>query len=212
MNQQSNNNGQHFYLKPLTVGDLEHIALWYEDIDDLSLIESRLPVPLNVQALEKLWQNDLAQTEPRTSYLFSIRDEDGGALGHTGLQDINHAHGNGVVFIYVTKDSRRRGAALRTMALMLDLAFFQLRLHRVTTYVHTDNVPSTGLIKRLGFTDEGCMREGYFFDGEYGDVKIVGLLSKEWSTSRGSLSDALDNSIVVAFGSNADGRWAWPLR
>jgi RimJ/RimL family protein N-acetyltransferase len=212
VNQQRNNNGQHFHLKPLTASDVEHIALWYEDIKDLALIESKIPVPLNAQSLEKMWQNYLVQTEPRTSYLFSICDEDGRPFGHTGLQQINYANGNGVVFIYIRRDMRRCGAALRAMALALDLAFYQLRLHRITTYVLADNLPSVGLVNRLGFTDEGCMREGHFYDGEYGDVNIVGLLAEEWGSNRGPLSNVLDNNVDVAFGRDTGSRWTWPLK
>ena len=212
MNQQRENNGQHFCLKPLTASDVEHIAVWYEDINDLALIESRIPVPLNAQSLEKLWQNDLVQTEPRTCYLFSICDEDGEPFGHTGLQEINYTDGHGIIFIYVRKDMRRCGLALRAMALTLDIAFYQLRLHRVTTYVHANNLPSAKLVKRLGFIDEGCMREGFFYDGEYGDVNMVGLLAEEWENTRGPLSDALDNKVVVAFGRDTESRWIWPLK
>jgi UDP-4-amino-4,6-dideoxy-N-acetyl-beta-L-altrosamine N-acetyltransferase len=212
VNQQRDNDNQHFYLKPLTASDVEHIAVWYEDIKDLALIESKIPVPLNAQSLEKMWQNYLVQTEPRTSYLFSICDEDGRPFGHTGLQQINYANGNGVVFIYIRRDMRRCGAALRAMALALDLAFYQLRLHRITTYVLADNLPSVGLVNRLGFTDEGCMREGHFYDGEYGDVNIVGLLAEEWDNSRGPLSDVLDNNVDVAFGRDTGSRWTWPLK
>jgi RimJ/RimL family protein N-acetyltransferase len=212
LNQQRDNNGQHFYLKPLTASDVEHIAVWYEDINDLAQIESKLSVPLNALSLEKLWQNDLVQTEPRTSYLFSICDEGGESFGHTGLQEINYADGNGIIFIYIRKDMRRCGVALRAMALALDIAFYQLRLHRITTYVHANNLPSASLVKRLGFIDEGCMREGYFYDGEYGDVNIVGLLAEEWDNSRGPLSDALDNKVDVAFGRDTGSRWTWPLK
>ena len=212
MNQQRDNNDQHFYLKPLTASDVELIALWYEDIKDLALIESKIPVPLNAQSLEKMWQSYLVQTEPRIGYLFSVCDEDGVPIGHTGLQGINYADGNGVIFIYIRKDMRRCGAALRTMALLLDLAFYQLRLHRITTYVLADNLPSVGLVKRLGFIDEGCMREGYFYDGEYGDVNIVGLLAEEWGSSRAPLSGTLDNKLDVAFGRDSGSRWTWPLK
>lgn len=211
MNQQRDNNDRHFCLKPLTASDAENIAAWYEDINDLALIESKMPVPLNAQSLEKTWRNYLEQTEPRTGYLFSICDADSESFGHTGLQEINYADGNGIIFIYVRKDMRRRGLALRAMALTLDIAFYQLRLHRITTYVHANNLPSANLVKRLGFIDEGCMREGYFYDGEYGDVNMVGLLAEEWENTRSPLSNALDNNVAVAFGRDNESRWSWPL-
>lgn len=212
MNPQRDTNARHFYLKPLAANDVERIAVWYEDIKDLAQIESRLSVPLNTRSLEKLWQNDLEHSEPATDYLYSIRDEQGDPVGHTGLQEISYANGNGVVFVYIKKDMRRHGIALRATALLLDLAYFQLRLHRITTYVHADNTASAGLVKRLGFTGEGRMREGYFYDGEYGDVDIVGLLSSEWAASREPLSEALDKGVDVAFGRDRENRWIWPLR
>lgn len=212
MNRQRDAKRRHFFLKPLTAGDLDLIAAWYEDIRDLAQIESRLSVPLNSRSLQKLWHNDLEHSEPATDYLFSIRDEADEPVGHTGLQEISYANGNGVVFIYVKKDLRRLGIALRATALMLDLAYFQLRLHRVTTYVHADNTASANLVKRLGFVDEGRMREGYFYAGEFGDVDIVGLLSSEWAAARKPLSEALDDKIGVAFGRDRESRWTWPLR
>lgn len=212
MNQQGDSNQQQYHLKPLTAENLGCIAEWYENIEDLALIESRLPVPLNVQSLEKVWQNELVQKEPRSSYLFAICDADGNPVGHSGIQDINHVQGNAVVFIYVKKDERRGGVALRTLALMLDLAFLQLRLHRITTYVHSDNLPSIGLLKRLGFVDEGCMRDGCFFNGKYADVNVVGMLCREWQSSRGPLGTGLDVRTVVTFGRDVGSGWSWPPR
>ncbi len=212
MSQHCENGRQRFYLEPLTVEHLNHVAKWYENLDDLVLVESKLPVPVSVQALQKAWQNDFSQTEPRTSYLFSISGENGESVGYAGLQDINYAHGNGVVFVYVREDQRRSGIALRSVALTLDVAFDQLRLHRVTTYVHANNDPSVGLIRRIGFRDEGCMREGCFCEGEFVDVSMVGLLDTEWQTARTELSDALDTTVTVAFGRNDKTRWGWPLR
>ena len=210
MNQHGDASQQHYFLKPLTSGDVEHIASWYEDVEDLALIESRLPVPLSARALGSMWHSDLESAEPRRSYIFSICYSEGSTIGHTGIQEINHPQGNAVVFAYVKKDMRRRGLALRSLALMLDLAFLQLRLHRITTYVHCDNLPSVALIERLGFVDEGCLRDGCFFDGKFSDVKIVGMLAGEWQSVRGPLNSALDVRTIVTLGRDAGSAWRWP--
>jgi RimJ/RimL family protein N-acetyltransferase len=196
MNQQSKNTPQSFYLKPLTVKHIEVISGWYQNIDELALIESNLPLPINPQSLEKFWQRDLEQKEPRTSYVYSICNEEGLPVGLTGLQDINFTYGNGVVFIFVRKENRRHGLALRSIALMLDMAFDQLRLHRITTYVHSDNTPSMSLISRIGFTQEGQMREACFNNGQHSDVNIVSMLAREWQEYRKSLSEGLDSTTI----------------
>jgi RimJ/RimL family protein N-acetyltransferase len=212
MNQQSKNTPQSFYLKPLTVKHIEVISGWYQNIDELALIESNLPLPINPQSLEKFWQRDLEQKEPRTSYVYSICNEEGLPVGLTGLQDINFTYGNGVVFIFVRKENRRHGLALRSIALMLDMAFDQLRLHRITTYVHSDNTPSMSLISRIGFTQEGQMREACFNNGQHSDVNIVSMLAREWQEYRKSLSEGLDSTTILSIGHDENTRWIWPLK
>jgi RimJ/RimL family protein N-acetyltransferase len=212
MNLQPKDITRHFQLKPVTVEHLESISNWYQDIDELALIESNLPLPINSQSLENLWQRDLEQKNPRTSYLYVICNEKHEPVGFTGLQDINYTYGSGVVFIFVQKDSRRYGLALRSIALILDLAYDQLRLHRVSTYVHCENSPSMSLIRRIGFTDEGRMREACFANGKYCDVDIVSMLAREWQECRISLSAELERTTILSIGHDENSKWSWPLK
>ena len=106
MNRQSNDTPRLFYLKPITARHLENIAGWYQDIDELALIESNLPLPINQKSLEKVWQRDLEPKNPRTSYIYSICDTEDEPVGFAGLQDINFTYGSGVVFIFVRKENR----------------------------------------------------------------------------------------------------------
>ncbi len=159
-----------------------------------------------------MWQRDLEQKAPRTSYLYAICNEAGEAIGFTGLQELNLTFGCGVVFTFVDNSNRRRGLALRSVAVMLDMAFQQLRLHRVTTYVNSDNLPSLALIRKTGFTDEGCMREACFYNGEYHDVNIVGMLADEWRALRVPLSEQLDSTTLLSVGIDESSKWIWPIK
>ncbi|MCP4764953.1 MAG: GNAT family N-acetyltransferase [Gammaproteobacteria bacterium] len=202
----------HFNLQPVVVQHLESIASWYQNIDELALIESNLPLPVSALSLETMWQRDLEQIAPRTSYLYAICNEAGEAVGFTGLQEINLTSGYGVVFVFVEKNNRRHGLALRSTALMLDMAFEQLRLHRVTTYVDSENRPSGDLIRKIGFINEGCMREACFYNGDYHDVNVVGMLVEEWRALRVTLSEQLDSTTILSIGNYEDSKWIWPLK
>lgn len=202
---------RYFHLQPIAVSHLDRIASWYQDLDELSLIESNLPMPVNAESLQTLWQRDIEQKAPRASYLYAICNDRDEAVGFTGLQDINQTHGTAVVFIFVEKNNRRFGLALRATALLLDMAFQQLRLHRVTTYVDSNNEPSIALIRKLGFTDEGRMREACFFRGGYHDVNVVGMLVDEWEARRGALSESMQRGTLLTMSRDVDSRWAWPL-
>ena len=200
-----------FHLEPVSVSHLERIASWYQDLDELSLIESNMPLPVNAESLESMWKRDIEQKAPRSGYLYAICNDRDEAVGFTGLQDINLTHGTAVVFIFVEKSNRRFGLALRALALLLDMAFQQLRLHRITTYVDSNNLSSIGLIRKLGFTDEGRMREASFFRGEYHDVNVVGMLVDEWQAQRGAVSESMESRVVLSMSKDADSRWTWPL-
>lgn len=200
-----------FRLKPIQVQHLEQISRWYQDVDELALIESHLPLPVNSQSLESMWHQDFEQKAPRTSYMYSICDSDDIPVGFTGLQDLNLTYGNGVVFIFVEKNHRRIGLAIRALALLLDMAYQQLRLHRIATYVHSDNQPSLELIRQLGFHAEGCLRESCYFDGKYHDVDVVGMLARDWTAHRETLSDGLDKAIQMSIGDDQNKAWSWPL-
>jgi hypothetical protein len=82
----------------------------------------------------------------------------------------------------------------------------------VTTYVDSDNLPSRGLIQKIGFTDEGCMREACFFNGEYHDINVVGMLAEEWQPLRIALSESLDSTTMLSIGNDESSKWSWPLK
>ena len=117
MNRQIDTTQQPFYLKPISAQHLENIADWYQDIDELALIESNLPLPINPQSLEKIWQRDIEPKEPRTSYIYAICDAEDEAVGFTGLQDINFIYGSGVVFIFCSDQAEFLRWSLRQTAL-----------------------------------------------------------------------------------------------
>ena len=58
MNQQAKAS-RHFNLQPITARHLDNVASWYQNIDELALIESNLPLPVSAKSLETLWQQDL---------------------------------------------------------------------------------------------------------------------------------------------------------
>jgi ribosomal-protein-alanine N-acetyltransferase len=142
--------------------------------------------------------------------VFSIIDTDNINVGFVGLQDINYGYGSAITFIFISKPHRRKGLSIRAVGLLLDLAFQQLRLHRIATYVHASNLPSLNMVRELGFTDEGILRDACFFNGHYEDVNIVGMLSNEWQQHRDQLLNNMNQRVVLHFGSNLKKHWSWP--
>jgi ribosomal-protein-serine acetyltransferase len=73
-----------------------------------------------------------------------------------------------------------RGLVTRAVTAVLEHAFGPLGLHRVELQTTTDNKRSRSVAQRLGFTQEGVLREAAAFPDERRDDVVYGLLAREW--------------------------------
>lgn len=74
------------------------------------------------------------------------------------------------------------GEALTTV---LEYGFSRLDLHRVEADLDPRNAASRRLLSRLGFKEEGVLRDRYRVGGEVSDTLWMGLLRPEWRARRG---------------------------
>jgi ribosomal-protein-serine acetyltransferase len=73
-----------------------------------------------------------------------------------------------------------RGLVTRAAAAVLDQAFGPLGLDRVSLHTDPANERSRAVARRLGFVEEGLLRQGTAFPGERRDEIVYGLLAEEW--------------------------------
>ncbi len=73
-----------------------------------------------------------------------------------------------------------RGLMREALTGLLDCAFDTLALRRIEAEVDPRNVASGKLLKSLGFTPEGILRQRWITKGEARDVESFGLLRPEW--------------------------------
>ena len=70
------------------------------------------------------------------------------------------------------------GYATEAVGFCTKLAFNELRMHKVTAVVHPGNVPSMKLLNRLGFVQEGLLRDYLMLHGKWCNHYIYGLVNK----------------------------------
>lgn len=73
-----------------------------------------------------------------------------------------------------------RGLMTEAASAILDYAFHDLSLHRIEANPYADNEASVKLLRKLGFKEEGRLRERHFFRGQYLDQLYFALLEEEW--------------------------------
>ncbi|MCA9908534.1 MAG: GNAT family N-acetyltransferase [Anaerolineae bacterium] len=77
----------------------------------------------------------------------------------------------------------RQGIMVEAVPVVLRYVFADLDLHRIEAVTSAENVPSSSLLLKLGFTLEGTLRQRQFFAGHYADQIYFGLLKAEWLKS-----------------------------
>src|SRR3712207_5045535 len=131
----------------MNMDDVETVAAWLQDVDDLSLFERNSTVPVGKEAVRDGWKADLAGAKFPTAYWFMAEADGHAPVALGGLQSVNYVHGDAVLPILVDRSARGRGLGLRIAAALLDVAFDRLRLRRVTTFFRADNLRTERLTR-----------------------------------------------------------------
>src|SRR6266705_2652332 len=82
------------------------------------------------------------------------------------------------------KDRWRKGYGTEVVSLLLKAAFEQLNLHRAGWWTYAENKASIALAEKMGFKEEGRLRENVFFDNSFHDTVVLGLLKNEYDRSQ----------------------------
>jgi len=74
-----------------------------------------------------------------------------------------------------------QGYMREALQAVIDTAYRCMALRRLEAEVDTRNPRSAALLRKLGFTQEGLLRQRWVAKGEVKDVEIYGLLRHEWA-------------------------------
>ncbi|MGW7547163.1 GNAT family N-acetyltransferase [Streptomyces sp. NPDC054770] len=82
--------------------------------------------------------------------------------------------------VTIGADHRRKGYAAEALVLLLRFMFAERRYHKCLAAIFAHNEASLALFRRLGFTEEGRLREHVFFAGRHHDLVMMGVLADEF--------------------------------
>lgn len=197
-------------MRPIEVSDSELIADWFQQIEDVSIFDRQMPLPLNHADVVTFVRSLVADQKKEKCRWFVTEAADGIPVGMVGLELINMLHGHAIMPLFVAHPWRRKGIGVRMACMVIDLAFKQLRLNRITTIFRADNTSSRYLLTRLGFQQEGISRQAWFSQGTFYDLMNLGLLVDDWNKAKVKLGAELSPNLVVELGPRATTLWRWP--
>jgi RimJ/RimL family protein N-acetyltransferase len=115
------------------------------------------------------------------SVWFTITDLDGNVIGETGLLRMFPAwHQTDLTIIIPDPEMQHKGYGSEAIRIMLDMAFHEYEMHRVSIGVVGLNTDALEFYKKIGFKQEGILEEAYYYNDEYSDFIMMRILSQEW--------------------------------
>ena len=167
------------HLRPLAEADVDDILGWVNDPEIVGNIAA-----FSGQAFTR--DQELAyirRTLTSTAdVVWSITAaDDGRYLGQTGLHQIHdRSRVARLACIIADRADMGRGYGSAAIRAVLDHAFGVLDLHKVWLMVFATNQRGRRTYGRVGFVEEGVLREEYFHQGGWHDMVRMSLLAREW--------------------------------
>ena len=179
--------GRTIILRNFEREDLKHLHEWQNDEEVMRLARSFPDHTISREALEARYEKAIKGDDFGERYYIIEERTTGKPIGWTSL-DIHRwtrrATGADIGLAIGEKNHWKKGYGTEAVQLLLQEAFEQLNLHRLTWWTFAENEASLALAKKTGFREEGRTRDSVFFDNQYHDSVILGLLKEEYEARK----------------------------
>jgi RimJ/RimL family protein N-acetyltransferase len=170
--------GERLRLRPIRRSDLPILRAWFDDPETTRFWGQ--PAPL---VAEDLFETDLAGRFRRfdEAGYFMTELNDGTPIGRIEYERLDPIARSAEVMILIgSEEGRGRGFGTEAMVALLGYLFHQRNLYRVSLSVIAWNERAIRSYQKVGFVEEGRLRDDLFFDGRYHDQVVMSILRDEF--------------------------------
>jgi UDP-4-amino-4,6-dideoxy-N-acetyl-beta-L-altrosamine N-acetyltransferase len=176
--------GKKIHLRAIEDYDLAQLQSWRNNPELRQFFREYRDLSMENQ---KQWFQKIQNDKTQTVFSIVIKGQNR-LIGCCGLHNISWTNRVGEFGIYIdtAKDVRGFGYGFDALNTLLNYGFNELNLNRIWGEVYSNNA-AIKLYEKMGFQYEGLLRQTYFYDGQYFDSKIVGMLAYEFRENLGKL-------------------------
>jgi len=169
--------GKKVMLRPIKRDDLANFLKWFNDPEVTQYLLLYLPM---TEMAEEKWIEEGAKSGVHL-VIEAIENDTTKPIGTIALNNLNQRNLTAEFGIAIgEKDYWSNGYGTEATQLLLKYGFDQLNLHRISSSAKAFNERSLRLHKKVGFRQEGLLRQSEFVNGHYHDKVMFGLLREEW--------------------------------
>jgi ribosomal-protein-serine acetyltransferase len=101
-------------------------------------------------------------------------------VGVAGFNSINWSNKTAYIGYWLGEGFQGNGIMTKVAKALTDYAFIELGLNKVEIRAAVENKKSRSIPERLGFKNEGCIRQAEWLYDHYVDHVVYGILADEW--------------------------------
>ncbi len=171
--------GKSVNLRAPEMDDLERNHRWINDREVTRFLVARYPMSL---AAEEGWMRNLiGKPMSYDGVFFAIETKEGPHIGNTNLFNVQAENRSAELGIMIgERDCWSKGYGADALRVLLRFGFEEMNLHRIALNVYAFNERGIACYRKVGFVEEGRMRERIFTEGAYHDVIDMSVLRHEW--------------------------------
>lgn len=173
--------GEKVRLRPIERDDLPRFVAWFADPEVRRHLLVYLPFSL---AQEERWFEDLqGRLERQEALVLAIETAEGVHIGNLGLHAIDWKNRSAELGILIGEKAYwNQGYGTDAIRTLLGLAFREMNLHRIFLRVDADNARGLRCYEKVGFRQDGTLRDAVFKEGRYLDQHVMSILRAEFET------------------------------
>ncbi|MGP4061860.1 GNAT family N-acetyltransferase [Halobacillus sp. H74] len=170
--------GNRVYLRPIESEDLDFFyrnALWDKEGRRLTGTQA-----VFTRSAVQDWFDRISKDASRIDLVICLQETDQ-LIGDIAMLEIDQQNRKAIVRISIfDKDFWGDGYGTEAMSLLLEFGFEIMNLNRIGLDVFAYNKRGMQSYKKLGFIEEGRIREDLFYNGAYHDSILMGVKRDEF--------------------------------
>lgn len=159
------------------------LAEWWNRMrQDSETVRYNPLAPSTIESLrERLTHasSNLEDYETADSYFWAVRFCND-LVGHVTLQNINRMMLTAEIGYGISSLARGKGIGTEAVQQVARNVFEFTPIRKLIAFVHEDNAASKKLLEKVGFRQEGLLREHFIVNGKTANEVIYGLLKRDF--------------------------------
>ncbi len=169
--------GERVVLRPIEKEDLKKLHELQSNVE-LVMLGNASWEPWSLASSEKEFEKHL-ESQEKGDFVIEV---DGNIIGEIGLHEWRNRRAGAAAFGVGIYDPNylSKGYGREAIGLFLDWAFRIMNYRKIHLETLAANERSVRCYKACGFVEEGLLRQHDYYNGDYADVLVMGILRDEW--------------------------------